>query len=140
MESNGEEMFVTVDGDTKLFCRVFGKNNSPVIVLHGGPGLGQNYLLPQMAEIGKFSSAVFYDQRGTGKSSSNNNWQSDPFQTYIEDIDRLRKAFNFKKISLLSHSWGGILASLYALTYPECVDKIIYLNPVPVSSESYRNL
>lgn len=131
-----KEWLVSVDR-AKLFCRVFGKKNPPIIVMHGGPGLGQDYLLPQMAEIGKFSFAIFYDQRGTGRSTDDNDWQSNPFQTYVRDVDQLREAFGLETVSLLGHSWGGILASLYALAYPQHVDKIIYLNSVPISSAGY---
>ena len=59
MEFLKKELFIPVDG-AKLFCRVFGQGK-PIIVLHGGPGLGQNYLLPQMSALGKFSHAIFYD-------------------------------------------------------------------------------
>jgi proline iminopeptidase len=90
-----------------------------------------------MQELGKYSSAIFYDQRGTGKSSSDNAWQSDPFETYVRDVEQLREAFGYEKVSLLAHSWGGVLASLYALAYPQRVDEIIYMNPVPLSSASY---
>ena len=132
-----KELFIPVD-QGKLFCRVFGnKKNTPIIVMHGGPGLGQSYLLPQMSEIGKFSFAIFYDQRGTGKSTSDDAWQSDPFKAYVRDVDQLRETFGFKKISLLAHSWGGMLASFYVLAYPEQVDKVIYVNPVPMSSGKY---
>lgn len=131
-----KELFVPVDG-AKLYCRVFGENKSPLIVMHGGPGLGAGYLLPQMAALEKFSSAIFYDQRGTGKSTGGNDWQSDPFQTYVKDVEQLRQAFSLEKVSLLGHSWGGLLASLYALAYPQHVDKIIFLNSVPLSSAEY---
>jgi proline iminopeptidase len=131
-----KEFFVHVDG-AKLFCRTFGKSNSPIIVMHGGPGLGHDHLLPQLAEIGAFSFATFYDQRGTGKSTSDDDWQSDPFQTYVRDVDQLRETLGLKTVSLLGHSWGGILASLYALAYPQHVDKMIYINSVPLSSADY---
>src|SRR3990167_11323508 len=130
------ELLISVDG-AKLFCRVFGKKNPPILVMHGGPGLGQNYLLPQMSAIGKFSCAIFYDQRGTGKSVSRSDWQANPFQTYVHDVNQLREAFGFETVSLLGHSWGSILVSLYALAYPQHVDKIIYVNPVPISSADY---
>lgn len=134
---NEKQVLISVDG-AKLFCRVFGKEtNPPLIVMHGGPGLGHNYLLPQMAELGKFAFAIFYDQRGTGQSTGDDDWQSNPLQTYIRDVEQLRKAFGLERISLLGHSWGGVLASLYALAYPEHVDKIIYLNTVPISSADY---
>lgn len=130
-----EKLLLVKEG--KLFCSVVGNHHRPVIVLHGGPGLGHRYLLPQMEEIGKFSRAIFYDQRGTGKSKSNDAWHSQPFETYVNDIEEVRKQFGFESVSLLSHSWGSMLASLYALSYPERVSDIIYLNAVPISSKNY---
>lgn len=132
-----KEFFVPVN-KAKLFCRTFGKVQPPIIVLHGGPGLGLHYLLPQMAELGTFSFAIFYDQRGTGESTDDNNeWQLNPFQTYVNDVDELRIALGLEKVTLLAHSWGGILASMYALAYPQQVNKIIYLNSVPLSTACY---
>ena len=66
---------LTVNGG-KLSYQTFGKADDPLIVLHGGPGLGCNYLLPQMSELGKFSLAIFYDQRGTGHSICTYDWQA----------------------------------------------------------------
>lgn len=124
---------------TKLFYYMVGKNHPPLVVLHGGPGLGCHYLLPQMMAIGDFCCAIFYDQRGTGQSidAGINSWKAEPFQTYLQDLEALRNKFAFETISLLAHSWGSILASLYATAYPDRVNKIIYLNPVPVSSQDY---
>lgn len=137
MNTPKKELYVPVNNG-KLFCQTFGNQTvSPLIVLHGGPGLGHGYLLPQMAALGDFSFAVFYDQRGTGNSITNDDWQVNPFDIYVNDLNQLREHFGFKTISLLAHSWGGILASLYALSFPEHVDKIIYANSVPVSSKDY---
>ncbi len=51
----------------KLFYQRFGKGD-PIIVVHGGPGLDQGYLLPQMLELAKDHEVIFYDQRGSGRS------------------------------------------------------------------------
>jgi len=40
----------------------------PLPVLHGGPGLGHNYLLPQRAQLADQLQLIFGDQRGTGMS------------------------------------------------------------------------
>lgn len=127
---------LSIPGGT-LFYQTFGTSDNPLLVLHGGPGLGSNYLLPQLSALGQFSFAIFYDQRGTGNSTSTNDWQSTPFETYCEDIEKLRHSLGYKKISLLGHSFGGVFASLYAITYPEHIDKLIYLNTVPLSSQAY---
>lgn len=127
---------LTVNGG-QLSYQTFGQSGLPLLVLHGGPGLGCNYLLPQMGGLGTFSFAIFYDQRGTGNSTSTDNWQANPFETYCDDINQLRNFFGLEKISLLAHSFGGVFASFYAIAFPDHVDKIIYLNSVPVSSDDY---
>jgi len=137
MEQYNKAVIVQIQ-DGELFCHLYGKESlPPVIVLHGGPGLGQGYLLPQMAAMGDFSFVHFYDQRGTGKSKSDDTWQLNPLQTYIEDLHQLQKTFQLKTVSLLGHSWGSILASAYASAYPNSVDKLIYVNPVPISNTAY---
>lgn len=132
------EVYAPVDR-AMLFCQVFGVNNPPMFVLHGGPGLGQNYLLPHMQMLGRHFNAIFYDQRGTGRSKGGDEWHADPFATYVNDLEELRRFFDLKKVSLLAHSWGGVLATLYALAYPENVNKIIYVNCVPLSTADYMD-
>ena len=64
-------------GEAKLFCHVMG-SGEPVIVLHGGPRLSFDYLLPQMGQFAKGRRLIFYDQRGSGKSEGEGRW----FRTY----------------------------------------------------------
>jgi proline iminopeptidase len=133
-----EKQFYLEVAGGKLSCEAYGKaNHSPVVVIHGGPGLGCHYLLPQMSQIEKFSYGIFYDQRGTGSSVCTLDWQANPFEAYSNDIHTIQKALGFEKITLLAHSFGGIFAGFYASAFPEQVDKIIYVNSVPLSSAEY---
>lgn len=61
------EYFIAVENG-KLFLRTIGKGK-PLIVLHGGPGLTQDYLLPQLYRLAKNNFVIFYDQRGCGQST-----------------------------------------------------------------------
>jgi proline iminopeptidase len=54
-----KEGFVSVK-DGKLFYRTAGKG-LPLIVLHGGPGLSQDYLLPQLYKLAENNLVIFYD-------------------------------------------------------------------------------
>lgn len=122
----------------QLFCHAYGDDKkTPVIVIHGGPGLGFHYLMPHMRALARFSYAIFYDQRGTGDSISADDWQLHPFETYSNDIDKIREAFGFDRVTLVAHSFGGIFASFYATTFSQHVNKIVYINSVPLSSKDY---
>lgn len=122
--------------DTKLFCRILGEGK-PLIIIHGGPGLTQDYLLPQMYQLANDYFVIFYDQRGCGKSIGKINENTINMDTFINDIEAIRQALHLNKISVLGHSWGGFLAMSYAITHPEHVDKLILANSMPASSEGF---
>jgi pimeloyl-ACP methyl ester carboxylesterase len=54
-------------------------------------------------------------------------------------VNLVRKAIldNLKidKFTLLGHSFGGYIAGLYCIKYPESVNKMIFLSPVGVGYE-----
>lgn len=130
-----KETFVN-SGEAKLFCRAIGQGK-PLIVIHGGPGLTQDYLLPQMYELAKNNLVIFYDQRGCGKSTVDINANTINIESFLNDIEAIRKAFNLDKISVLGHSWGGFLAMQYTIEHPEHVDKLILSNSSPATSDGY---
>jgi proline iminopeptidase len=119
---------------SRLFCRVMGKGK-PLIVIHGGPGLTQDYLLPQLYRLAETNFVIFYDQKGCGRSTGEINQDTINIPTLVNDIESIRKAFNFDKVSILGHSWGGFLAMHYAIAYPKSINKLILSNSMPASSE-----
>jgi len=130
-----QQGFITVPGDELYYQRV-GKlgQRMPIIVLHGGPGMDRSYLLPQMLELAKDHEVIFYDQRGSGKSSVG---PFDPYQItmerYVQDLEAVRKYFGAEKIILLGHSWGGILAAEYEIDYSQHVAALILMDSVPMT-------
>ncbi|HUS14644.1 MAG TPA: alpha/beta fold hydrolase, partial [Chloroflexia bacterium] len=68
-----------------LFVRsVGGYDGGPVLVLlHGGPGISHEYMMPLEVLASEELRVVSYDQRGVGRSSGS--VTSDPMQDYAED-------------------------------------------------------
>ncbi len=130
-----KELLVEVIG-AQIYCRAVGEGD-PLIVIHGGPGLTQDYLLPQMDRLAETHRVIFYDQRGCGRSTGKIDADSMQIKTYLEDLEAVREAFGYKKVAVLGHSWGGFLAMQYAIAHPEAVDKLILLNTMSPSSEEF---
>lgn len=135
--SNGQE--VSFEGlkdinGTKLYCKVIGKGE-PLLVIHGGPGMGHQYFLPYMEELAKTHKLIFYDQRSTGKSAIPKDSLGASHKNMINDIEALRKAFGINKVNILSHSWGAKLVVNYALQYPEHIKSLIFCNPSPLNHD-----
>lgn len=135
VEAVAKDGFILTE-NAKIFYRAFGQGK-PLIVLHGGPGLTQDYLLPQLYKLAENNFIIFYDQRGCGQSTGEINSSTINIETFVSDLDVIRRAFNFNKISILGHSWGGFLAMEYAIAHPEHIEKLILSNPMPASSEEY---
>jgi len=130
-----KEVFVE-SGTAKLFCTVAGEG-SPLIILHGGPGLSQDYLLTSLTRLAQTNRVIFFDQRGCGKSEGVVDAESIKIEHFIEDIEAVRKAFGCKKVSLIGHSWGGHLAMLYAVSHPDCIDKLVLMNSTAATSSDF---
>ncbi len=52
-------------------------------------------------------------------------------QDLVNDLRQLLDHLNIKKCSIIGHSIGGIIASMYAAQYPESVDAIVLVNSSP---------
>lgn len=121
----------------KLYYQIFGKGE-PIIMIHGGPGLGFGYLLPQMLELSANHELIFYDQRGSGKSLNTPiNEQTINMRRFVEDLHSLIKGLGYEKVTLLGHSWGGLLAMNYAITHPDQINTMILANPMPANRAEF---
>ncbi|KZT64751.1 proline-specific peptidase [Daedalea quercina L-15889] len=91
----------------------------PLIVLHGGPGLSHDYLLP-LSDLTASPSAsvIFYDQLGNGRSTRlpdkpRSFWNMDLFMDELDNLIahlRISTAFD-----IIGHSYGGMLAAQYVV-------------------------
>jgi proline iminopeptidase len=130
------QKYVKADG-AELFCQFDGKGE-PLVVIHGGPGLSQDYLLPQMSRLSENYFVIFYDQRGCGRSTGELK-ESGNLDDFMNDIEAIRKEFGFEKISVMGHSWGGLLAMKYATVHPGCVKRLILVTSMSASYEDFNS-
>jgi len=138
-----EEGFKKVNG-VNHFYKIVG-DGEPYIMLHGGPGMYHDELLPFFLDFAKSNKVIFYDQRGNGKSTLEK-IDSTTFneELMVEDLEALRKEFGVEKLNIIGHSWGGLLAMYYAVKYPNNVKRLILVDAAPVNTEllmkSYEKL
>jgi proline iminopeptidase len=112
----------------RVYYEVVG-TGEPLIVVHGGPGLDHTYLQPGLDVLAVRNTLIYYDQRGTGRSVANLDSTGINLDAFIEDIDALRQALGYERVSLLGHSWGALIALEYAARHPAETRALILMNP-----------
>lgn len=133
VESINEKVFIESNG-TKLYAEIRGKNKTkPVILfLHGGPGDVILGLLPFQVYVGKGLEEEFVvayiHQRGLVNSPAVPD-STQTIENHISDVRNvvhfLTEKLNKEKITLIGHSWGGLLGSLYLMGEDPKIDKFI---------------
>ena len=117
--------------DKDLYVDATGPVNAPaVLYIHGGPGAGSyDFGLFQRDPLSNFCRLIQFDQRGALRSQTVEANEPFTLRDIVEDIEAIRKQLNIQHWSIITHSFGGLTTMLYALSYPESIDKIIFENP-----------
>ncbi len=119
-------------GNFKVWTKKFGNNPAiKVLLLHGGPG-GTHEFFESFESFFPQEGFEFYeyDQLGSyfsDKPKDSSLWTTERF---VEEVEQVRKALGMNKDNfyLLGHSWGGILATEYALKYQDNIKGLIISN------------
>lgn len=125
------EGFIDAGGAVRLFYRLVGTGPDTVVVLHGGPGFSMSYLAADLEPIATRHVLLFYDQRGSGRSTLVTDSISLDAQRFADDLESLRRQFGLERLTLLGHSWGAGVAALYSARYPQRVGRLIVVGAIP---------
>ena len=98
---------------------------TPLMVVHGGPGASHDYFLPYLLPLARHNRLIFIDERGSGKSEKLDDVSQYTVENMVEDCEAVRQALGLGKISLLGHSYGGVVAQAYALKYQKSLSHLI---------------
>lgn len=114
------------------------KPNAKIIVLFHGKNFNGAYWETTIRELVKNGFRVVVpDQVGFGKSSKPQHFQYS-FQQLAHNTKTLLDSLGISRAAILGHSMGGMLATRFALMYPEITEKLILENPIGL--EDYQKM
>ena len=118
-----------------IYVKTFGNpKDKPLLFLHGGPGYNATSFeattAQQLSENGFY--VIAYDRRGEGRSADKN--AKFTFQETFNDLNLIYNTYNLTSATLIGHSFGGVVATLYAEKYPIKIKSIILVS-APLSMQ-----
>lgn len=112
------ERMIDLEIGHKVWTKTVGDGPGlPLLLLHGGPGAGHDYLEPLEA-LGADRPVVFYDQLGCGKSDKPNIPALWTIERFADEVQEVRDALGLERCHILGQSWGGWLGIEYMLRQP----------------------
>lgn len=102
-------------------------SGEPLLILHGYFGMSDNWrgLGTKFAED---FEVHLIDQRNHGRSFHSDDFD---YELLVEDLHYYIESNNLDQVHVLGHSMGGKVAMLFAVTYPELVDKLMVADICP---------
>lgn len=104
-------------------------NGKVIMLLHGKNFNGAYWDSTAAALAASGFRVIMPDQVGFGKSSKPAHLQY-TFQMLAQNTKGLLDSLAINKTAVLGHSMGGMLATRFALMYPELTEKLILENPI----------
>lgn len=133
----------TADVNGVTIHYVIGGTGEPLVLLHGWPQTWYEWhgIMPRLAE--RFT-VIAPDLRGAGGSSKPPASAGYDAPTMAEDVHQLVGTLGVKRVRVLGHDIGLLVAFAYAASYPDEVARLVILDGLlvgiePMTSEFQRN-
>jgi pimeloyl-ACP methyl ester carboxylesterase len=118
--------FTTRD-DEALIAGLRAGDGPPLLLLHGGPGLGFDYLRDLAEELAEENDVAWYQQRGQAPSAVEGPYT---VAADVDDARRVLDALGWDKAYVVGHSWGGHLALHVAEALPDRLRGVLSVDPL----------
>ncbi len=127
VQSFGQVIDSVNSGEFTIYYELMGEGK-PIYILSGGPGITPQYMKGVSEELSKNYQTILIHQRGTGNTVVPLNEETIQIDKYCQDIKAIKDKLDHDKISLLGHSWGGMLAMHYITSFPDDIGQTILVS------------
>ena len=125
----------------EIYSKAYGNpQNPPIIFIHGGPRGNATLFEGTTADLiaNKGFYVIVYDRRGEGRSIDSS--ATITFAEAIDDLDHLMEKYKTNKTTIIGHSFGGIVATLYASARSEKVERLVLVDALFSQQETYDHI
>jgi len=128
------ETHVTADDGVRLFMQILGAGPQIVLIPNG------YYLLDALSRFADGRTLVFLDPRNRGRSDAitDRSKLERGIRQDVDDFDAIRRHLDAGHVDLIGHSYMGVTAALYAMTWPGRTGRVVQIGAAPADpSKAY---
>jgi proline iminopeptidase len=139
-------LFVFLINSTSIFGQViysksYGNSKAKAIIfIHGGPSgnstLFEATTAQRLANNGFY--VIVYDRRGEGRSVDTT--AKYKYNEYCNDLIFIYDTYKIDKAHLIGHSFGGLVATLFAEKYPQKVASLMLVGALISQQKTYNTI
>ena len=97
----------------------------PLLWIEGGPGLPAHLARPDVELLADRFRAHLINAPGCGRSSPPADYS---LETHVRYFDEVRRVLGLGRVTVMGHSWGGLVALAFALALPDAVERVIVID------------
>ncbi len=103
-------------------------DGEPLLWIEGGPGLPAHLARPDLELLANDFRGYLVNAPGCGRSSPLVRGDGYSLAANVAWFDEVRRALDLGTLTLMGHSWGGLVALAFALAHPEAVNRLILID------------
>jgi pimeloyl-ACP methyl ester carboxylesterase len=116
-------------GELQIAYQIFGEGSINLVIVPPFVSNVENFwdepdFARWLRRLGSFARVLMFDKRGTGLSDRVSELPG--LEARIEDLRGVMDAVGFEKAALMGISEGGSLAALFAATYPQRCEALVF--------------
>lgn len=126
------EILVFGDGRTAEWEAIGG--GPPLMWVEGGPGFWAHLARPDVELVSDLFRCHLMNAPGCGRTSPPADISAYDLPGIIAFFDEVRARLGLGRVTVMGHSWGGLVAAAWAAAHPESVDRLVVIDGYPGSS------
>jgi proline iminopeptidase len=100
----------------------------PLVWVEGGPGLPAHLAREDIAPFLDRFRCHLVNAPGCGRSTPPSSEEGYDLEAIVEFFEAWRQAIGLGPVTLMGHSWGGLVAPAWAAIHPESIQRLIVLD------------
>src|SRR5215470_20095931 len=103
----------------------------PLVWVEGGPGFWAHLARPDVALVSDLFRCHLVNAPGCGRTSPPADSSGYALRAILGFFEEVRDRLGLGRVTVMGHSWGGLVAASWAAAHPESVDRVVVIDGYP---------